>query len=90
MTDETYTVELTPDHKDFSIGYNMGVDALEEIQKQVETKAADHEPLVLMGMLTVLMECAYRACVEEEDVDELLEIGKLLAKESMKESRSIY
>ena len=61
MTDETYTVELTPDHKDFSIGYNMGVDALEEIQKQVETKAADHEPLVLMGMLTVLMECAYRA-----------------------------
>lgn len=82
----TYTVteeiEFTPDHKDFNLGYDMGVDALEKMQEKVRQQAADHGPLVLMGMLTVLIEVAYQACVNDDAVNEMLEIIKELAKEA--------
>jgi len=78
--DEPYEIELNPDHRDFALGYEMGADSLELMTKHVQARAADHEPLILVGMLTMLMECAYRACLEMNDAEEMIEMAKDLAK----------
>ena len=83
-------IEFTPDHKDFNLGYDMGVDALEQMHEKVKQQAADHEPLILMGMLTVLIEVAYRACVNDDAVDEMIEITKELAKEAMNVDETVH
>ena len=88
--EETQTVVIDPAHKDFCMGYDMGVDALELMQKHVLARSADHEPLLLMGMMTVLMECFYRACMDPDDVDELIQLAQELAKKSEKESAVMH
>ena len=45
--------------KDFEHGYDMGVDTLEAISKATKSGDAEHEPLVMVGLLTVIIECAY-------------------------------
>jgi len=78
-TDEPYEIELSPEHKDFALGYEMGADSLELMAKHVQARAADHEPLILIGMLTMLMECAYRACITEQDANTLIDVAHDLA-----------
>ena len=79
MTEEK-RLAVHPNHKDFVHGYDMGVDALESISKLTKSGAADHEPLVMMGLLSVIIECAYRSCPDPENVAEMLEVANSFAK----------
>lgn len=80
--DNTTTVEISLGQKDFNLGYEMGCDALQLISKHVQAQAADHEPIVMLGMMSVIIECAYRSCVDKEDVEELIGIAKDMAIEA--------
>lgn len=77
--DNTTTVQISPTQKDFNLGYEMGCDALQLISKHVQARAADHEPIVMLGMMSVIIECAYRSCVDKEDVEELIGIARDMA-----------
>jgi hypothetical protein len=81
MTDdnEPQEVEVDPEHRDFALGYEMGSDSVELMSKHVQAMAAEHEPLILIGMMTNLMECAYRACMTVEDAEEMIRMARDLA-----------
>ena len=63
------------DSKDFEHGYHMGVDALEEISKATKAGDAQHEPLVMVGLLTVIIECAYLRGASPETVTQLIAVA---------------
>ena len=65
---------------DFNLGHEMGIDALELIGKHVDAQAAEHEPVVLLGVMTALMQYALQSCHQEEDVDQLVGVAKDIAK----------
>lgn len=77
---EPKRLAVHPTQKDFAHGYDMGVDALEAISKGVKSGAADHEPLVMVGLLSVILECAYRSCPDPENVSEMLSIANNFAR----------
>ena len=82
MTEDTVTV--TTEHKDFNQGYQLGIDTLEQLTEKVEQDTVEHEPLILLGIITVLLECAFRS-LPVESVDEMVEIAKELAESAAEE-----
>ncbi len=83
MFDEAEEVELDPNGGDFSLGHEMGIDALDLISKHVDAQAAEHEPIVILGVMTALMQYAMQACRDENDVDELIGIAKEIAQDTL-------
>ena len=73
---------VNSDSKDFEHGYHMGVDALEEISKATKSGDAEHEPLVMVGLLTVIIECAYRSCADPETVSEMIAVADSFARKA--------
>lgn len=69
---------VTTEHKDFTEGYSMGINTLEKLTEKVDEDEVEYEPLLLLGILTVLIECAYRS-MPTDQVDELVEIAQDLA-----------
>jgi len=76
-------VELDPTGGDFGLGHEMGIEALDLIGKHVDAQAAEHEPIVILGVMTALMQYALQACSEETDVDELVGVAKEIAKHTL-------
>ncbi len=71
-------VTVTTEHKDFTEGYSMGINTLEKLTEKVDEDEVEYEPLLLLGILTVLIECAYRS-MPDDQVDERVEIAQDLA-----------
>ena len=82
MTKDKVTV--TTEHKDFTEGYSMGINTLEKLTEKVDEDEVEYEPLLLLGILTVLIECAYRS-MPNDQVDELVEIAQDLAESAADE-----
>lgn len=83
MFDEAEEVEMDPNGGDFSLGHEMGIDALDLISKHVDAQAAEHEPIVILGVMTALMQYAIQACRDENDVDELIGMAKEIAQNTL-------
>lgn len=77
-------VTVTTEHKDFTEGYSMGINTLEKLTEKVDEDEVEYEPLLLLGILTVLIECAYRS-MPDDQVDELVEIAQDLAESAADE-----
>ena len=77
-------VTVTTEHKDFTEGYSMGINTLEKLTEKVDESEVEYEPLLLLGILTVLIECAYRS-MPDDQVDELVEIAQDLAESAADE-----
>lgn len=77
-------VTVTTNHKDFSEGYSLGIDTLEQLTLKVDEEQVEYEPLLLLGILTVLIECAYRS-MPDEQVEELVETAVDLARSAADE-----
>ena len=79
---------VTTEHADFSAGYQIGINSLEQLSENVDSKGAEYETLILLGILTVLLECAYRS-MPENGVDEMMEIAKELAQSAADEPQEM-
>jgi len=74
MTGNKFVNASDKDQKaeDFSSGWDVGVDALEELSNLVEKNKAKYEGMLLMGALAVFLECIYKA-VGADDADEMIQ-----------------
>ena len=78
---EIFTIEDHINHgSEFNLGHEMGIDALDLMGKHIDAHAAEHEPIVLLGVMTALMQYALQSCTEEEGVDQLVGAAKQIAK----------